>query len=112
MQLITKPITKKSLQKIAQQSFGNLVKAVVDVRKEILVLDADLHSDQEAYLLKHGSKQQDLWGINLYPFLDKKNFIEFDSMINLKPYQNNLTRGIDNPKIKSLINKIINKLIR
>jgi len=41
---------------------------VLDIHKKIMVVDAELHSDEEAYLLAHGSKQQDLWGINLYPF--------------------------------------------
>lgn len=112
MKLITKPITKDQLKKIAKKSFGNLVKAVVDIEKGIMVIDAELHADQESALLQKGSKQTDLWGINLYPDMQNSNWIEFDSMINLRPYQNNLTRGVDNPKIRQKIIEVVNKLIK
>jgi hypothetical protein len=52
---------------MADSAFGNLVKAVVDIDREVMVLDAELHSDLEARLLEDGSKQKSLWGINLYP---------------------------------------------
>jgi len=91
--------------------FGNLVKAVVDVEKEILVVDAELHSDQEAYLLQLGSKQENLWGINIYPDLDKGERVEFDAMINLRPSQNNNSRGIDNEEIRKKILDIVNSKI-
>lgn len=96
---------------MAKQSFGNLVKAVVDVAKEIMVVDAGLHADEEALLLSTGSKQNDLWGINLYPDLRGEQFIEFDSMINLRPNTGNLSRGVDDEQIKSNIIRIVNKLV-
>jgi len=112
MKTITNKITLQELKTIAKKSFGNLVKAVIDIKKEIMVIDAELHADQEALLLQNGSLQQDLWGINLYPFLKENDFIEFDSMINLRPNQGNLSRGIDNPKIQKRIIKIVNKLVQ
>ncbi|MBI3945308.1 MAG: hypothetical protein HY321_05280 [Armatimonadetes bacterium] len=50
------------LQEMAEKTFCDLVKAVVGVEREIMVVDADLHADQEAYLLEEGSDQNDLWG--------------------------------------------------
>ena len=67
MKLLDKKITIDELAQISQRMFGTLVKAVVDVDKEIMVIDAELHSDQEAFLLESGSEQDNLWGINLYP---------------------------------------------
>lgn len=96
---------------MSSEMFGNLVKAVVDVEKEILVVDAELHSDQEAYLLEKGSKQENLWGINIYPGLDKDERIELDSMINLRPSQNNNTRGVEDKKIREKIVDIVNPKI-
>ena len=58
-----------------------------------------------------GSKQQNTWGINIYPEETGEKFIEFDSMINLKPNQGNRTRNIDNPDIRNKIVEIVNKLI-
>jgi hypothetical protein len=112
MQLIDQPVSVKTLSKIAIQRFGDLVKAVVDVNKEIMVIDASLHADEEAYLIKSGSDQRDLWGINIYPSLEGDDFIEFDSMINLRPSQDNITRGVDNLAIQTRIRKIVNMLIK
>ncbi len=91
--------------------FGNLVKAVVDIEKEIIALGGELHSDGESMLLKNGSKQKDLWGINLYPELKGDDFIEFDSMINLRPSQGNCSRGVNDPAVTKRIKAIVNKLI-
>ena len=96
---------------MAQETFGDLVKAVVDIEKEIMVIDAELHSDAEALLLENGSEQKNLWGINLYPALDNEDFIEFDSMINLRPSFGNLSRGVDDPQIREKIINIVNKLV-
>lgn len=111
MQLIDHPISRKKLARIAQQTFGNLVKAVVDVDKETMVIDASLHADEETYLLSNGSNQDDLWGINLYPELAGDDFIEFDSMINIRPNRGNSSRGVDNPQLQARIRTIISKLI-
>ena len=112
MKIIKKPITVSELNKLAQQRFGNLVKAVVDVEKEIMAVDGELHADEEALLLEKGSRQESLWGINLYPELEGTDFIEFDSMINLRPSVKNMTRGINDPKIRKKIIKIVNKLVK
>jgi len=91
--------------------FDNLVKAVVDIDQKVIAVDAPMHSDEEAELIKNGSKQEDLWGINLYPEKHGEDFVEFDSMINIKPNQNNRSRGIDDPKIRKIIIQIVNKLV-
>ena len=96
---------------MAANSFGNFVKAVVDAEKGIIAVDAELHSDEEALLLANGSKQKDLWGINLYPGLEGDSFIEFDSMINLRPSQGNRSREVDNPEIRQRIKSIVDKLV-
>jgi hypothetical protein len=96
---------------MAAKMFGNLIKAVVDVNKELLVLDADLHSDEEAYLLEHGSKQDDIWGINIYPELPAADRVEFDSMINLRPAHGNNTRGVDSKGMQEKILNIVNSKI-
>jgi len=111
MEIINEKITISRLQEMAANMFGNLVKAVIDIKKEIIAIDGELHSDEEALLLEAGSNQKDLWGINIYPELPAEERIEFDSMINLKPSQNNRTRDIDDPKIKSKVIEIVNKLV-
>jgi len=113
MRIIDKTISIAELSAMAENMFGNLVKAVVDVRLSLIAVDAELHSDEEAVLLDNGSQQADLWGINLYPEVDPANagFIEFDSMINLRPSQGNRSRGVDNAEIRQQIIAIVHKAI-
>jgi len=111
MKLIDKPILKQELKKMDVILSGGLAKAVVDIKKEIIVIDAAMHADEERYLLDLGSSQDDLWGINLYPNITGDDFIEFESMINLRPRLNNFSRGIDDEKIRNKITTIVNKLI-
>lgn len=111
MQLVDKSISRGALMEMAKNSFGNLVKAVVDTEKEIMAVDAGLHADEEAYLLQQGSKQTDLWGINIYPELTGDDFVEFDSMINIRPLQDNPDRGVCDGNIRKKIYEIVGKLV-
>lgn len=112
MKLVDRSITMAELRSMAEGRFGDLVKAVVDVRRNIMAVDADLHSDVEALLLENGSAQADLWGINLYPGLSSADWIEFDSMINIRPSQGNRSRGVDDPGIQTRIAEIVDSLAR
>ncbi len=113
MEIISKKISVDELQKMADNMFGNLVKAVVDIQRNVMAVDAELHADEEAALLDDGSKQQDLWGINIYPGIDpqESDFVEFDSMINLRPSQDNRSRSVDNPQIQKEILSLVKKLV-
>ncbi len=91
--------------------FGNLVKAVVDVKKETMGVDGELHADLQGLLIENDSDWQNLWGINLYPKKSGEDFIEFDSVINIRPTQNNRSRGVDDAKIRGKVIKIVNKLV-
>lgn len=99
------------LRRMSKKMFGNLVKAVVDIEKELMAVDADLHADQEAHLLENGSLQKNLWGINIYPDATGDTMIEFDSMINLRPSHGNRSRGVEDEALRLKIIKIVNKLI-
>lgn len=105
-------ISVSELKDMAGKMYGNLVKADVDIEKNIVVVDMEMHADGEAYLLENGSKQKDLWGVNLHP--DKfgaNDFVEFESMINLRPSQGNLSRGVDDPEIRKKILGIIGQVV-
>jgi hypothetical protein len=112
MQIIQDTITLIELKKIAQNLFGDMVKAVVDVEKEIIAIDAELHADLESLLLQQGSKQVNLWGINLYPELPGSQFIEFDSMINIRPSVGNKSRSVENGQLCKRIIEIVAKRIK
>lgn len=111
MLIVTSKISLKELKRMAEELFGNMVKAVVDIDKKILAVDGELHADEEALLLENGSKQENLWGINIYPDMPENEWIEYDSMINLRPSQNNRTRGVDNPEIRQKIREIVSERV-
>ena len=112
MLIIDNSITNKELSEIAKTIFGDMVKGVVDIEKEIIAIDAELHADLEAILLEKGSEQENLWGINFYPEMDEEDFLEFDSMINIRPNQNNRSRGVDDENIRNKISEIVEKRIK
>lgn len=112
IRIIKEAIGITQLKEIAQNQFGSMVKAVVDIEKEIIAVGGELHADEEVLLMeKDGSKRENTWGINLYPEKSGEEFIEFDSMINLKPFLGNRTRSVENPVVQRKIKEIVNKLI-
>jgi hypothetical protein len=111
MRILEKPVSKDELMAVAGEMFGDLVKGVVDVRLDLLAIDAELHSDLEAILLENGSLQNDLWGINLYPGLEGNDFLEFDSMINMRPSQGNMSRGVEDEAIRNMIADLVNRWV-
>lgn len=111
MEIVTTSITRDQLRSMAEARFGDMVKAVVDVDAGIMAVDAELHADEEEALLQRGSYQASLWGINLYPEIEGPDWIEFDSMINLRPAQGNRSRGVDDPRIRDQIIELIDRLV-
>ena len=106
-------ITIIELSEMAKMMYGNLVKAVVDLDKKVLVVDVEMHVDAEQFLLEKGSIQNDLWGINLYPSkFNTDEFIEFDSMINIRPRQHNMSRGVDDENLRKQIILLITEKVK
>jgi hypothetical protein len=113
MKVVRNPIPLAHLERLSESLFGDLVKAVVDVGQGIMAIGGELHADEEALLLSEGSSQQDLWGINLYPGqYGSPGFIEYDSMINIRPSQGNRSRSVDSPTDRARIASIVERLVR
>jgi len=112
IKIVKDSINKKELADISKEQFGNLVKAVVDVGQGIMAVGGEMHADEEVVLIEQeSSKREDTWGINLYPEKTSDDWIEFDSVINLKPSFGNRSRNVDNPEIQKKIRNIIEKLV-
>lgn len=111
LRFVRTPITRKVLAEAAAAQFGDMIKAVVDVRRRILVIGGELHADEEALLIEDGSAQEDLWGINLYPAEDGPDWLEFDSMINVRPSQGNRSRGVEDERRRTLIRQVVDDLV-
>lgn len=113
MKIIKDKITLEELQEMSQKMFAGLVKAVVDIEREIMAVDAELHSDEEQLLLENDSLQENLWGINLHPgLLPSEDWVEFDSMINIRPAVGNRNRYVNDPVVRKKIITVVNKLVQ
>ena len=110
--IVSERLMRSELVKIASDQFGDMVKAVVDVERGIMALGGELHSDEEALLLDDGSSQRNLWGINLYPSAADADWIEYDSMINVRPSQGNRTRGVEDSALRVRIRQIVEELVK
>lgn len=110
--IVSVSLTKKELEEISKKRFGDMIKAVVDIERAIMALGGELHADEEAVLLDKGSQQKNLWGINIYHGLPRNQWIEFDSMINIRPGHGNRSRGVDDDQIRQKIIEIVHRLIQ
>ena len=111
IQIVSAPVPLGDLRRLAEGQFGEFVKAVVDISRGIMAVGGELHADEEAVLLQDGARQTDLWGINLYPDLPTSDFIEFDSMINVRPSQGNRSRGIEDATVRRQIEDVVARLV-
>lgn len=109
MKILGEKISREELAQSEHIYEGPMVKAVVDIQKGILAVDAEMHADMERVLLENGSSQDALWGINLWYEEEGEDFIEFDSMINVRPRQGNRTRGVENEETQAKIREVVAK---
>jgi Protein of unknown function (DUF5674) len=110
--IVSAPISSRRLSEMATEGFGDMVKAVVDINRRTLALGGGMHSDEEALLLEQGSVQTDLWGINIYPDLPRSEWVEFDSLINIRPRLGNRSRNVEDEQIQQRIREIVDSLIQ
>jgi hypothetical protein len=111
MRIIKEKISLNEFISLGENLYVDMVKAVVDVESGIMAAGGELHADEEAALLDEGSNQQNLWGINIFLLRPRDQWIEFDSLMNIRPRNNNRSRGVENPEIRRKITQIVNSLI-
>jgi Protein of unknown function (DUF5674) len=112
IEIVIERITIGRLRELAEAVFGEFVKAVVDLGRGVMAVGGELHADAEAVLLDDGAAQPDLWGINLYPdAYPAEDWIEFDSMINVRPRQSNRTRDVEDPARRRAIRAVVDRLV-
>jgi hypothetical protein len=106
--VIREKANEEILSKVAED-FKGYIKLVVDVRRKILSAGGKMHVDGEKLLLEDGSKQPDIWGGGLDI---ETGEVDFDSMINLRPGQNNPSREVLDAGIRKQMEAIIRVLLR
>ena len=110
--IVKEGITREELRVLAREQYGDIIKAVVDVEQNIMGVGGELHVDIQSLLIeKEHSRGDTTWGINLY--LDKtgQDFIEFDSMVNLKPASGNRSRSVEDPVLRERIRSVVDTLV-
>ena len=111
MHILQTPITRAELAALAENTFGDMIKCVADVKRGLFAVDAELHADLERLLLENGSAGEDLWGFNLYPDEEGEDFIEYDSLINIRSWQGNPTRNVQDKDVRERIASLVSKFI-
>lgn len=111
IEILRQATSRARLSALAEAQFGDMVKAVVDVERRVMAIGGELHSDEEAALIEDGSAQEHLWGINLYPAESDDAWIEFDSMINVRPSQGNRSRDVEDGTLRDRIRQIVTVLV-
>ena len=108
MKIVKEGISLKELRGMALEQFGNVIKADIDVVKGIMAVGGELHVDMQVLLVeKEGSSGENVWGVNLYIDKEGEDFLEFDSMINLKPLHGNRTRYVEDESTRQKIREIV-----
>ena len=105
--LIKKQATSEQLSEMLE-SLENYVKLAVDVERKILAGGGILHADCEAVLLEDDSRQEDVWGADWLPFSQE---VTFESLINIRPRQNNFGLEIEDENLREKIEKIVRNLM-
>src|SRR3989338_5651234 len=108
IRIIEKPITRTEAREIAKEFYGNMVKGVVDVEREIIALGGEWHMDANSLIIESGSRQDTVWGFNFYT---DDGRIAYTSLINIRPAQNNRKIEVEDEMLKGKMERIIRKLI-
>jgi hypothetical protein len=109
--IVRRRIAPSELARLTGLFFENMVKYVVDVELRIAAVGGELHADAEQLLLAAGSRQADLWGANYYPGKGREECIEYTSLINIRPAQENRSMLIADPGIRERVREITFDLI-
>ena len=88
-----------------------MVKFVVDIKLKKVGVGGELHSDAEELLINEGSKQENIWGANLYPYKSADERLEYTSLINIRPGQGNLSMEIENESLRKKIQIMTEQLL-
>jgi hypothetical protein len=111
IQLVATRIDPLVLRRLVEDVFEDMVKYVVDVRRGVAAVGGEMHADAEAVLLDDGSRQEDLWGANYYPGRPPEKCIEFKSLINIRPRQQNLVMEVQDAKTRERMRALTSELI-
>ena len=111
IRIITDTITREEMSEIAKEFYGNMVKGVADVENKIIALGGEYHMDANIVMIEHGSRQDNIWGFNIYLDREGDDWLEYVSLINIRPAVGNRSMFIEDHELCRKIKKIITEKI-
>lgn len=111
IEMISKKIDKSHLLRLAKENYGEMVKGVVDIERRILALGGELHADAESVLLEDGSRQENLWGFNIYVDKQEPERLEYSSFINIRPSFGNRAMEVQDKELRDRIKEVVDSLV-
>jgi hypothetical protein len=99
--------TKEQVDEMLE-AHGFYIKLAVDIERSILAGGGELHADCEAVLLEDGSTQENIWGASWNPLTQE---VFYESLINIRPRQNNRSMEILNPAIREQLAQVTQELL-
>lgn len=99
--------TKEQIDEMLE-TLGFYIKLAVDIEQGILAGGGQLHADCEAVLLENGSRQENIWGASWNPLTQE---VFYESLINIRPRQNNRSMEILAPTIRERVAQITQELL-
>lgn len=112
IKVVKDEISLAEVKEIAKEFYGNMIKGVIDVKNEIIALGGEYHMDANMVLTEQGSKQVNIWGFNLRLEKKEEEWIEYTSLINIRPNQGNREMELQDKNLRKKIKEIINKKIK
>jgi hypothetical protein len=109
--VVERPIERSELARLVSAYFGDMVKIVADVRREVVAVGGELHADAEQLLLAQGSRQVDLWGANYYPGRGVEGCLEYTALINIRPSQGNPSMEIQEAQTRVSVRSLVGRLV-
>lgn len=109
--LVAQKLEPSALAQFRGRPFADMIKFVVDVEQGVVALGGELHVDAEAVLLDRGCEQEALWGGNYYPGRGPEKCVEYSSMLNIRPAQENASMTVLDAGIRERMRDIVQRLI-
>lgn len=109
--IVEKTISPAELGEVAKEFYAPMIKGVVDIEKEVVAFGGEYHIDANQKLIELGCEQKDIWGFNVYLDRPRNIWIEYISLINIRPAQGNTDMEVSDPDIRERMEKIVNSKI-
>lgn len=105
--IIREQTTKQQLQEMMEM-LETYVKLAVDIERGILAVGGAMYADCEAVLLEDGGQQEFIWGADWNP---ESQEVTFESLINIRPRQNNRSLELQDPELRKRVEQVTLKLL-